>query len=674
MSAPAAKYASWISAMSSGRVRLSRSGSPLTSRPCSRKSSPRYSASDNPRRWMSTPHEPSSTPIRRSRISRSWSVAVTVSLLGRLPPREPERCPRRGLFRRLVTRSPSCLSKLSGTLTIAAGRRLVEQSVVRASAEERRAQPVVRPETLSWFSACRIRCSSCQRSAAESPASTFSSSAFAASSCACARESSISLTFTASSTSASARSSSTLKKPGPVANSRISLPPRCTRVEPAFNVATSGACRASTPISPAAPGTISMWASPEKTGPSGVTTETSNGGWSAISAIGAGLRGDLLEIARALDRVLDRALHVEGRLGELVVLALDDRVEARDRVLELDVLAGRPGELLGDEVRLREEQLHLPGARDDALVLVTVLVHAEDRYDVLQVLVALQDLLDARRDAVVVVRDDAGLERPRRRVERVHRRVDPLLHDRARQGRRRVEVGERVCGRGVRQVVRRHVDRLHRRHRAGRRRGDPLLELPHLGGERGLVADGARHAAEERRDLGAGLDEPEDVVDEQQHVLALVAEVLRHRQPGQADPQASARRLVHLPVDEGDLVDHARLGHLEQQVGRLAPAVADAREHRDAAVLLREVVDQLLDQDGLADAGPAEQAELAALDVGRNQVDALQAGLEDLDLRREIAERRRIAVNRPALDVGRRRGLARGRLARHGPTTGERTV
>ena len=37
--------------------------------------------------------------------------------------------------------------------------------------------------TESWFSACRMRCSSCQRSAEDSPASTFASSACAASSC-----------------------------------------------------------------------------------------------------------------------------------------------------------------------------------------------------------------------------------------------------------------------------------------------------------------------------------------------------------------------------------------------------------------------------------------------------------------------------------------------------------
>ena len=130
-----------------------------------------------------------------------------------------------------------------------------------------------------------------------------------------------------------------------------------------------------------------------------------------------------------------------------------------------------------------------------------------------------------------------------------------------------------------------HVDRLHRRDRALVRRRDPLLQLPHLGGERRLVADGARHPAQERRDLGAGLDEAEDVVDEEQHVLALVAEVLGHRQAGQADAQTRSRRLVHLPVAESHLVEHARLLHLDQEVVALAGALADAREHRHAAVL-----------------------------------------------------------------------------------------
>src|SRR3712207_7942927 len=41
-------------------------------------------------------------------------------------------------------------------------------------------------------------------------------------------------------------------------------------------------------------------------------------------------------------------------------------------------------------------------------------------------------------------------------------------------------------------------------------------------------------------------------------------------------------------------------------------ALADAGEHRHAAVLLGDSGDHLLDHHGLADAGPAEEADLAA--------------------------------------------------------------
>ena len=41
-----------------------------------------------------------------------------------------------------------------------------------------------------------------------------------------------------------------------------------------------------------------------------------------------------------------------------------------------------------------------------------------------------------------------------------------------------------------------------------------------------------------------------------------------------------------------------------------------------------DVVDQLLDQNGLANAGTAEQTDLTALGVGANQVDDLDAGFQ----------------------------------------------
>src|SRR4051812_48816292 len=259
-----------------------------------------------------------------------------------------------------------------------------------------------------------------------------------------------------------------------------------TRVEPAFSSATSGAWRARTPISPAAPGTISISASPSKAAPSGVTTETEKSGWSATRPLCGGRL--FLHGFRALDRLLDRTDHVERLLWQVVVLAVQDLDKAADRVLELHELAGCARELRSGEERLREEALDLAGACDDDLVLVRELVDPEDRDDVLQVAVALQHLLHPGRRPVVLVGDDSRLERARGRVERVDCRVDALLDDRPRQHGRGVEVRERVRRRGVSEIVGRNVDRLHRRDRARAGRRDALLQLPHLRRERRLVA------------------------------------------------------------------------------------------------------------------------------------------------------------------------------------------
>ena len=61
---------------------------------------------------------------------------------------------------------------------------------------------------------------------------------------------------------------------------------------------------------------------------------------------------------------------------------------------------------------------------------------------------------------------------------------------------------------------------------------------------------------------------------------------------------------------------------------------------------LGDVVDQLLDEHGLADAGAAEQADLAALGVRREQVDDLDAGDEDRGFGRLVDERRGLGVDR----------------------------
>ena len=126
--------------------------------------------------------------------------------------------------------------------------------------------------------------------------------------------------------------------------------------------------------------------------------------------------------------------------------------------------------------------------------------------------------------------------------------------------------------------------------------------------------------------------------------------------PRQRDAQTRAGRLVHLAVDQRDLrraqvllVDDAGLRHFVVEVVAFARALADAGEHRDAAVELRDVVDQLHDDDGLADARAAERADLAALEERADQIDHFDAGREHLGRRGLIRERRRRTMDRVVL-------------------------
>ena len=72
--------------------------------------------------------------------------------------------------------------------------------------------------------------------------------------------------------------------------------------------------------------------------------------------------------------------------------------------------------------------------------------------------------------------------------------------------------------------------------------------------------------------------------------------------------------------------------HLQPEIVSFAGALADAAEHRVPAVLHGQVVDELHEDDGLAHAGAAEEADLSAASVGRQQIHHLDAGLERLDL------------------------------------------
>ena len=70
--------------------------------------------------------------------------------------------------------------------------------------------------------------------------------------------------------------------------------------------------------------------------------------------------------------------------------------------------------------------------------------------------------------------------------------------------------------------------------------------------------------------------------------------------------------------------------HLAIQFLCLAAALADAAEQADASILSDHVVDHLGDQHCLADAGAAEEPGFAAALERAQEIDRLDAGLEDL--------------------------------------------
>ena len=109
------------------------------------------------------------------------------------------------------------------------------------------------------------------------------------------------------------------------------------------------------------------------------------------------------------------------------------------------------------------------------------------------------------------------------------------------------------------------------------------------------------------------------------------------------------------------------------EVVAFAGALAHAREHRVAAVRLGDVIDEFLNEHGLAHAGAAEQAHLAALRVRSEQVHDLDAGDQHLDFRRLLDECRGRSVNGAALAGLHRASLVDG-LADHVDDAPERLV
>jgi hypothetical protein len=103
----------------------------------------------------------------------------------------------------------------------------------------------------------------------------------------------------------------------------------------------------------------------------------------------------------------------------------------------------------------------------------------------------------------------------------------------------------------------------------------------HVSRECRLVSDGRGDTTEQSRHFRTSLSETENVVNEEQHILAfLVTEVLGNGETGKSNTGTGTRGLVHLSEDESDLgvaieLDDLGLYHLVVQVIPFTSTLAD---------------------------------------------------------------------------------------------------
>ena len=297
---------------------------------------------------------------------------------------------------------------------------------------------------------------------------------------------------------------------------------------------------------------------------------------------------------------------------------------------------------------LGQEALDAPGPVHGELILMAQLVHAQHGYDILKLTVFLQYLLDGPGGLVMLVAHDIRLQHTGRGGQGVHSRVNTQLGDSTGQHGGGVQVGK-GGGRGrVGEVVGRHVHGLDGGDGALAGGDDTLLQRAHLRGQGGLIAHGGGHVAQQGGHLGTRLDKAENVVYNQQHVLMLhVSEVFGNGQGGEGHPKSGAGGLVHLSVDQGGFLHHAGLGHLVPQVVAFTAALAHAGKDGVAAVLIGNIADKLHDKHGLAHAGAAEKAYLAALGIGSEQIHHLDTCLQHIVRRHDVGEAGSVLVDGP---------------------------
>src|SRR5574338_615445 len=131
------------------------------------------------------------------------------------------------------------------------------------------------------------------------------------------------------------------------------------------------------------------------------------------------------------------------------MFAIENFLEAAHGVGHWYLLALAPGKHLGHAEGLTEKTLNLARPQNCQLVVGRQFIHAEERDDVLKILVALEHRLDATRNFVVLFTNDLRRKRARSRSKRIDRRVDTELSNRTLEDDRSVKMREGRRGRGI---------------------------------------------------------------------------------------------------------------------------------------------------------------------------------------------------------------------------------
>ena len=103
---------------------------------------------------------------------------------------------------------------------------------------------------------------------------------------------------------------------------------------------------------------------------------------------------------------------------------------------------------------------------------------------------------------------------------------------------------------------------------------------------------------------------------------------------------------LHAFLEFFAISDDSGLDHLAQQVVSFTCTFAHTGKDGKSVVLLRDVVDQFHDQDRLPYAGSSEQTDLASFGIGFEQVDHLDAGIQDFTTGGQVLELGRFAMDR----------------------------